>query len=109
MQLARSAYAGVMIAFVTFSAATSCRAWPKRAKFSGRALRKAIGPGKRAGSGCRRAPRQSCSMNCGAIGPPAAHERLMTVPLYLDTSAVLRALLETGTSPQVEERIKNAT
>ena len=48
-------------------------------------------------------------MNCGAIGPPAAHERLMTVPLYLDTSAVLRALLEAGTSPQVEERIKNAT
>ena len=33
----------------------------------------------------------------------------MTVPLYLDTSAVLRALLEAGTSPQVEERIRNAT
>jgi predicted nucleic acid-binding protein len=32
----------------------------------------------------------------------------MTVPLYLDTSAVLRALLESGTSPQVEERIKRA-
>lgn len=33
----------------------------------------------------------------------------MTVPLYLDTSAVLRALLEAGTSPDVEERIKKAT
>jgi predicted nucleic acid-binding protein len=32
----------------------------------------------------------------------------MAVPLYLDTSAVLRALLESGTGPQVEERIKNA-
>jgi predicted nucleic acid-binding protein len=32
----------------------------------------------------------------------------MTVPLYLDTSAVLRALLESGTSPRVEERIKRA-
>ncbi len=29
-------------------------------------------------------------------------------PLYLDTSAVLRALLESGTSPRVEERIRNA-
>ena len=34
---------------------------------------------------------------------------LYTAPLYLDTSAVLRALLEAGTSPQVEERVKNAT
>lgn len=33
----------------------------------------------------------------------------MTVPLYLDTSAVLRALLEAGTSPDAEERIKKAT
>ena len=33
----------------------------------------------------------------------------MTAALYLDTSAVLRALLEAGTSPQVEERIRNAT
>ncbi len=32
----------------------------------------------------------------------------MTAALYIDTSAVLRALLEAGTSPQVEERIKNA-
>ena len=32
----------------------------------------------------------------------------MAVPLYLDTSVVLRALLESGTGPQVEERIKNA-
>jgi predicted nucleic acid-binding protein len=32
----------------------------------------------------------------------------MSAPLYLDTSAVLRALLESGTSPQVEERIKKA-
>ena len=32
----------------------------------------------------------------------------MTAALYLDTSALLRALLEAGTSPQVEERIKNA-
>ena len=32
----------------------------------------------------------------------------MSAPLYLDTSTVLRALLESGTSPQVEERIKNA-
>ena len=28
--------------------------------------------------------------------------------LYLDTSAVLRAVLETGTSPAVEERIRSA-
>jgi uncharacterized protein len=28
--------------------------------------------------------------------------------LYLDTSAVLRAVVETGTSPDVEERIRNA-
>ncbi len=33
----------------------------------------------------------------------------MTAALYLDTSAVLRALLEAGTSPQVEDRIRNAT
>lgn len=33
----------------------------------------------------------------------------MSAPLYLDASAVLRALLEAGTSPQVEERIKTAT
>jgi predicted nucleic acid-binding protein len=33
----------------------------------------------------------------------------MGAPLYLDTSAVLRALLEAGTSPQVERRIKNAS
>ena len=33
----------------------------------------------------------------------------MTAPLYLDTSAVLRALLEAGTSQQVEKRIRNAT
>ncbi len=32
----------------------------------------------------------------------------MTAALYLDTSAILRALLEAGTSPEVEERIKNA-
>ncbi len=32
----------------------------------------------------------------------------MTVPLYLDTSVVLRAFLESGTSPQVAERIKRA-
>ncbi len=32
----------------------------------------------------------------------------MSAPLYLDTSAVLRALVEAGTSPQVEERIKDA-
>jgi hypothetical protein len=32
----------------------------------------------------------------------------MSEPLYLDTSVVLRALLESGTSLQVEERIKNA-
>jgi len=33
----------------------------------------------------------------------------MTAALYLDTSAVLRALFEAGTSPQVEDRIRNAT
>ncbi len=32
----------------------------------------------------------------------------MTLPLYLDTSAVLRALLEGGTSPEVEKRLKTA-
>jgi predicted nucleic acid-binding protein len=32
----------------------------------------------------------------------------MAVGLYLDTSAVLRAVLETGTSPDVEERIRTA-
>ena len=33
----------------------------------------------------------------------------MTTALYLDTSAVLRALFEGGTSPEVEKRIKQAT
>lgn len=32
----------------------------------------------------------------------------MAVSLYLDTSAILRAVLETGTSPDVEERIRVA-
>lgn len=32
----------------------------------------------------------------------------MSTPLYLDTSAVLRALLESGTSPGVEKRIEEA-
>ena len=32
----------------------------------------------------------------------------MTAALYVDTSAILRALLEGGTSPEVEKRIKNA-
>lgn len=32
----------------------------------------------------------------------------MAVPLYLDTSAVLRACLETGTTPDVEARIRAA-
>ena len=31
------------------------------------------------------------------------------VPLYLDTSAVLRAVLETGASPEIEDRIANAS
>ena len=31
------------------------------------------------------------------------------MPLYLDTSAVLRALLEAGTSPRMEARIKGAS
>ena len=33
----------------------------------------------------------------------------MATPLYLDTSAVLRAVLESGTSPEIEARIQNAT
>jgi predicted nucleic acid-binding protein len=32
----------------------------------------------------------------------------MSAPLYLDTSAVLRAALETGTTPDVEARIRSA-
>jgi predicted nucleic acid-binding protein len=32
----------------------------------------------------------------------------MRSPLYLDTSAVLRAVLETGTTPEVEARIREA-
>jgi predicted nucleic acid-binding protein len=32
----------------------------------------------------------------------------MAVPLYLDTSAVLRAVLEAGTTPEVESRIADA-
>jgi hypothetical protein len=32
----------------------------------------------------------------------------MARPLYLDTSAVLRAVLETGTTPEVEARIADA-
>ena len=32
----------------------------------------------------------------------------MARPLYLDTSAVLRAVLETGTTPEVESRIADA-
>ena len=33
----------------------------------------------------------------------------MAAPLYLDTSAVLRATLETGTTPGLERRIANAS
>jgi hypothetical protein len=33
----------------------------------------------------------------------------MAVSLYLDTSAILRAVLESGTSPDVEERIVRVT
>ncbi len=32
----------------------------------------------------------------------------MAAPLYLDTSAVLRAVLETGTTPDLESRIRSA-
>jgi predicted nucleic acid-binding protein len=32
----------------------------------------------------------------------------MTAPLYLDTSAVLRAALESGTTPEVEARLRTA-
>ena len=32
----------------------------------------------------------------------------MAGPLYLDTSAVLRAVLEGGTTPEIEERIRTA-
>ncbi|MEP7344782.1 MAG: type II toxin-antitoxin system VapC family toxin [Gemmatimonadaceae bacterium] len=32
----------------------------------------------------------------------------MSTPLYIDTSAVLRSVLESGTSPDVEERIASA-
>ena len=32
----------------------------------------------------------------------------MSAPLYLDTSAVLRAVLESGVSPDIEDRIANA-
>lgn len=37
-----------------------------------------------------------------------ASERASGSPLYLDTSAVLRATLEAGTSPEVEQRIRLA-
>ena len=33
----------------------------------------------------------------------------MTGPLYVDTSAVLRAVLESGVTPEIEDRIANAT
>lgn len=33
----------------------------------------------------------------------------MAAPLYLDTSAVLRAVLESGTSPEIEVRIQAAS
>ncbi|MFN2376004.1 MAG: type II toxin-antitoxin system VapC family toxin [Candidatus Binatia bacterium] len=33
----------------------------------------------------------------------------MAPPLYLDTSAVLRAILESGTSPEIEVRIRDAS
>ena len=32
----------------------------------------------------------------------------MSAPLYLDTTAVLRATLESGTTPEVEEMIRGA-
>jgi predicted nucleic acid-binding protein len=32
----------------------------------------------------------------------------MAAPLYLDTSAVLRAVLEAGTTPEVESRLRDA-
>ncbi len=33
----------------------------------------------------------------------------MATPLYLDTSAVLRAIVESGTSPEVEARLRDAS
>ena len=39
---------------------------------------------------------------------PTGSEETRAGLLYLDTSAVLRAVLETGTSPQLEERIRGA-
>jgi len=40
-------------------------------------------------------------------GPPEAQRP--TTALYLDTSAVLRAVLESGTTPELERDIKNAS
>jgi predicted nucleic acid-binding protein len=44
----------------------------------------------------------------GSRDPAASPEPERDILLYLDTSAVLRAVLETGTSPPVEERIRSA-
>lgn len=39
---------------------------------------------------------------------PTASDPARVAPLYLDTSAVLRATLETGTTPEIEARIRSA-
>ena len=47
-------------------------------------------------------PRRTCLIKSAAIGDAAMSA------LYLDTSAVLRAVLEGGTSPDLETRIRTA-
>src|SRR5262249_54203519 len=61
------------------------------------------GDGGRRVSDSKRGPRKRYSTSYA----PSARER-MSAPLYLDSSAVLRAVLEAGTTPEVETRIADA-
>jgi len=81
-----------------------CRLWPRRANSPALACRRVTGPGRSRGSGCPRGQRPGCSTRFVAIGSDPASR----TPLYLDTSAVLRATLEGGTSPEIERRIRSA-
>src|SRR5678816_2145467 len=66
-----------------------------------RAGPRATGHGRRGDSACRPVPPHGSSTR----SVTSASETASVFRLYLDTSAVLRAVLETGTTPVIEERI----
>src|SRR5438876_9735280 len=82
---------------------TFFRAWPIAVRSHSRACRSSTGPGGSRASGCLRERPKDSSTRCARID-----QRQMPDALYLDTSAVLRAIVETGTSPAIEERLRRA-